>query len=131
MTPPREEGWFADDLDHLPDAPRRTELVDGALVFHLYPQSSWHARVVRRLTAALEHQAPSGFEAEYRMSIRQRQATQVRQRGNPPLLAGGGGKVRVHELDLPTGTYAEVTVAHGILERPVPFPLTIDLADLV
>ncbi|WP_258873143.1 DUF6000 family protein [Streptomyces sp. M7] len=29
MRPPREEGWSADDLDHLPEAPRRTELIDG------------------------------------------------------------------------------------------------------
>ncbi|MEU4618863.1 hypothetical protein AB0G04_02630 [Actinoplanes sp. NPDC023801] len=30
MRPPREEGWFAEDLDHLPEAPRHTELIDGA-----------------------------------------------------------------------------------------------------
>ncbi|MFK0122190.1 HEAT repeat domain-containing protein [Streptomyces nigra] len=29
MRPPREEGWSADDLDHLPEAPRHTELIAG------------------------------------------------------------------------------------------------------
>ncbi|MGV9569816.1 hypothetical protein ACWDRX_09450, partial [Streptomyces nigra] len=29
MRPPREEGWSADDLDHLRAAPRHTELIDG------------------------------------------------------------------------------------------------------
>jgi hypothetical protein len=33
MRPPRAEGWFAEDLDRLPEAPRHTELIDGALVF--------------------------------------------------------------------------------------------------
>lgn len=33
MRPPRAEGWLAEDLDHLPEAPRHTELIDGALVF--------------------------------------------------------------------------------------------------
>ncbi|MEU4765523.1 hypothetical protein AB0H12_19915 [Actinosynnema sp. NPDC023794] len=33
MRPPREEGWFAEDLDRLPQAPRHTELIDGALAF--------------------------------------------------------------------------------------------------
>jgi hypothetical protein len=28
MRPPRAEGWFAEDLDRLPEAPRRTELID-------------------------------------------------------------------------------------------------------
>lgn len=38
MRPPREEGWFAQDLDRLPEAPRPTELIDGALVFPMSPQ---------------------------------------------------------------------------------------------
>jgi Uma2 family endonuclease len=70
MTPPRDEGWFADDLDHLPEAPRHTELIDGALVFRMTPQRSWHARVVRRLTGLLEDQAPSGIVVEQEMTVR-------------------------------------------------------------
>ena len=42
MRPPRAEGWFAEDLDRLPEAPRHTELIDGALVFVLSPQRAWH-----------------------------------------------------------------------------------------
>ncbi len=43
MRPPRPEGWFAEDLDHLPEAPRHTELIDGALVSMLPPQRWWQA----------------------------------------------------------------------------------------
>ncbi|MFJ6669664.1 Uma2 family endonuclease [Actinosynnema sp. NPDC091369] len=70
MRPPREEGWFAEDLDRLPEAPRHTELIDGALVFMMAPQRSWHARVITRLTVALEDYAPDGFEVDREMTIR-------------------------------------------------------------
>jgi Uma2 family endonuclease len=70
MRPPRAEGWFADDLDHLPDAPRHTELIDGALVFMMSPQRSWHGRVVTALTNALGAAAPEGFDVEREMTIR-------------------------------------------------------------
>ncbi|CAL9517643.1 hypothetical protein SUDANB171_03754 [Streptomyces sp. enrichment culture] len=70
MQPPREEGWFAEDLDHLPEAPRHTELIDGALVFMMSPQRSWHGRLVTALTVALEQQAPEGFEVEREMTVR-------------------------------------------------------------
>ncbi|MCY1140750.1 Uma2 family endonuclease [Actinoplanes sp. Pm04-4] len=70
MHPPRPEGWFADDLDHLPEAPRHTELIDGALVFMMSPQRSWHARIVTALVVALAEQAPPGIEIEREMTIR-------------------------------------------------------------
>lgn len=70
MRPPREEGWFAEDLDHLPEAPRHTELIDGALVFMMSPQRSWHGRLVTGLTTALMEQAPEGVEVEREMTIR-------------------------------------------------------------
>lgn len=60
MRPPREEGWIAEDLDHLPEAPRHTELINGALVFMRSPQRSWHGRLVTALTLALAEQAPGG-----------------------------------------------------------------------
>ena len=44
MRQPRAEGWFAEDLDRLPEAPRHTELIDGALVFLMSPQRSRHGR---------------------------------------------------------------------------------------
>ncbi|BCY14911.1 Uma2 family endonuclease [Actinoplanes sp. L3-i22] len=70
MNPPREEGWFADDLDHLPEAPRHTELIDGALVFMMSPQRLWHGRIVTALVNALNEQAPAGIEVEREMTIR-------------------------------------------------------------
>ncbi|MFD0275913.1 Uma2 family endonuclease [Kitasatospora sp. NPDC127111] len=70
MYPPREEGWFADDLDHLPQAPRHTELIEGALVFMTSPQRSWHSRTVTALTALLEELVPEGFLAEREMTIK-------------------------------------------------------------
>ncbi|MFC5720686.1 Uma2 family endonuclease [Streptomyces gamaensis] len=70
MTPPRPEGWYAEDLDHLPEAPRRTELLDGALVFMLLPQTSWHSRLGTALTAALERHAPGDCEVAQRMTVR-------------------------------------------------------------
>lgn len=70
MRPPRAEGWFAEDLDRLPEAPRHTELIDGALVFMMSPQRSWHARVVTGLTVQLMGQVPDDIEVEREMTIR-------------------------------------------------------------
>ncbi|MEU5186405.1 Uma2 family endonuclease [Streptomyces klenkii] len=83
MRPPRAEGWFAEDLDHLPEAPRHTELIDGALVFMMSPQRSWHGRLVTALTTALMSQAPGGIEVEREMTIR----LDARNRPEPDLLA--------------------------------------------
>ncbi|MFJ8945544.1 Uma2 family endonuclease [Streptomyces sp. NPDC102395] len=82
MRPPRAEGWFAEDLDHLPEAPRHTELIDGALVFMMSPQRSWHGRLVTSLTTALMATAPSGLEVERDMTIR----LDERNRPEPDLL---------------------------------------------
>ncbi|WP_240617399.1 Uma2 family endonuclease [Nocardioides speluncae] len=70
MRPPRPEGWFAEDLDHLPDAPRHTELIDGALVFMMSPQRSWHGRLLTQLEVRLRKQAPDGLEIDREMTIR-------------------------------------------------------------
>lgn len=83
MRPPRLEGWFADDLDHLAEAPRHTELIDGALVFMMSPQRAWHSRVVSALLFALAKQAPAGVEVEREMTIR----LDPRNRPEPDLLA--------------------------------------------
>ncbi|WP_043265932.1 Uma2 family endonuclease [Streptomyces sp. CT34] len=82
MRPPRAEGWFAEDLDRLPEAPRHTELIDGALVFLMWPQRSWHGRLVTGLTTALMAEAPAGFEIEREMTIR----LDARNRPEPDLL---------------------------------------------
>ena len=70
MRPPRVEGWYADDLDHLPEAPRHTELIDGALVFMMFPRRAWHGRAVSALLFALTEQAPAGVEVEREMTTR-------------------------------------------------------------
>ena len=70
MYPPREEGWFAEDLDRLPEAPRHTELLHGALVFRLWPQKLWHSEVVTNLTVALNRQAPAGTKVLREITIR-------------------------------------------------------------
>lgn len=82
MRPPREEGWFAEDLDRLPEAPRHTELIDGALVFLMSPQRSWDGRLVTSLTTTLMTTAPAGFEVEREMTIR----LDERNRPEPDLL---------------------------------------------
>jgi Uma2 family endonuclease len=70
MRPPRSEGWLAEDLDRLPEAPRHTELIDGALVFMMSPQRRWHARVIISLTTALTAQAPEGVFVDQEMTVR-------------------------------------------------------------
>jgi Uma2 family endonuclease len=70
MRPPRPERWFAEDLDRLPEAPRHTELIDGALAFMMSPQRSWHGRLVTALALSLSEQAPTGIEVEREMTIR-------------------------------------------------------------
>jgi Uma2 family endonuclease len=82
MRPPRPEGWYADDLDHLPEAPRHTELIDGTLVFRMFPQRCWHARLVTALVRSLAEQAPAGIEVELEMTIR----LDERNRPEPDLL---------------------------------------------
>ncbi|PBC84839.1 Endonuclease, Uma2 family (restriction endonuclease fold) [Streptomyces sp. 2224.1] len=82
MRPPRAEGWFAEDLDRLPEAPRHTELIDGALVFAMSPQRWWHGHLVTMLTVALMEQAPAGVRVGREMTIKLDQ----RNRPEPDLL---------------------------------------------
>ncbi|MFJ3406273.1 Uma2 family endonuclease [Promicromonospora sp. NPDC090134] len=70
MRPPRPEGWLAEDLDNLPDAPRHTELIDGALVFMMSPQRNWHRRVINALDRRLAAQAPDKIEVNSEMTVR-------------------------------------------------------------
>ncbi|MFF4987916.1 Uma2 family endonuclease [Streptosporangium saharense] len=70
-------GWKADDLDHLPaegpngepDFFKHVELIDGALVF-MSPQKRFHQRMIRRLTAALDGQAPESLSAVDQMDVK-------------------------------------------------------------
>lgn len=70
MLAPRPGGWYAEDLDQLPEAPRHVELIDGALAFRRAPQRCWHSRLVTALALALTEQAPAGIEVELEMTIR-------------------------------------------------------------
>ncbi|MFI6844566.1 Uma2 family endonuclease [Kitasatospora sp. NBC_00085] len=181
MYAPRAEGWIADDLDHLSQAPRHTELIDGALVFMMSPQRSWHSRVVTTLTALLEGLVPDEYLAEREMAIKLDRIN----RPEPDLLVAateydpdrtwyapadvalvvevvspesahrdrtvklrkyaeagiphywvieeedGLPVVHVYELDVPTTAYVAAGIFRGRLERPVPFPVDIDLDALV
>ncbi|WP_406204391.1 Uma2 family endonuclease [Kitasatospora sp. NBC_01560] len=181
MYAPRAEGWIADDLDHLPQAPRHTELIDGVLVFMMSPQRSWHSRVVTALTALLEALVPDGYLAEREMTVK----LDRHNRPEPDLLVAVGSYdpdrtwyaaeevslvvevvspesahrdrtvklrkyaeagiahywvieeedglpvVHVYELDAATSAYAPAGIFRSLLERPVPFPVAVDLDALV
>ncbi|MCX4692712.1 Uma2 family endonuclease [Streptomyces sp. NBC_01408] len=83
MFPPRPSGWEADDLDHLPQAPRHTELIEGALIFRVSPQRSWHSRLAQNLAFGLRQAAPDGIEIEREMTVR----LDKRSRPEPDILA--------------------------------------------
>ena len=118
MHPPREEGWLAEDLDRLREAPRHTELIDGVLVFLLWPQRSWHDRLVTSLTTTFMAAAPAGFEIGREMTIRLDKYNQL----EPDLLVTTGPydpdrtwyapeEVRlVVEVDSPESAYRNHTV---------------------
>ena len=65
---PPTDGYFAEDLDALPDLPPHTELIDGSLVF-VSPQVNFHRRVLRLFEAELTRQAPAEYEAVREMTI--------------------------------------------------------------
>ncbi|MER6102493.1 Uma2 family endonuclease [Streptomyces sp. NPDC001832] len=66
---PPPGGWTADDLDRLPNLPRRTELIDGSLVF-MSPQTKFDMRTMRLLENALLDQAPDDLDVFREFSIR-------------------------------------------------------------
>ena len=70
MRPPRAEGWLAEDLDDLPEAPSNTELIDGALVFRTFPQRQWHSRVIHALHTTLDSQAADDIEVSSKLTVR-------------------------------------------------------------
>ncbi|MDX8037550.1 Uma2 family endonuclease, partial [Lentzea sp. BCCO 10_0856] len=57
-------------------------MIDGTLVFRLWPQRQWHSRIVTRLTLTLLSQVPSGRDVEREMTIR----LDERNRPEPDLL---------------------------------------------
>ncbi|MBF8185167.1 Uma2 family endonuclease [Nonomuraea sp. K274] len=65
---PPPEGFVAEDLDHIPDLPAHTELIDGSLVF-VSPQASFHMRVVSLLESELRRAAPADLRVRREMSV--------------------------------------------------------------
>jgi hypothetical protein len=118
MCPPREEGWFAEDLDQLTGAPRHTELIDGTLVFRMFPQRSWHSRLRTALAWALDGQAPRGVEVVQGMTLR----LDARNRPEADIL------VTSSPYD-PDQTWFEP--GDVVLHATVPFEIDIDLAKLM
>ncbi|WP_433445378.1 Uma2 family endonuclease [Nonomuraea sp. CA-141351] len=65
---PPPGGFVAEHLDHIPDLPAHTELIDGSLVF-VSPQASFHALMVDLLVVALRQAAPKAFRVRRDMSV--------------------------------------------------------------
>jgi Uma2 family endonuclease len=65
---PPPEGFVAEDLDHIPDLPAHTELIDGSLVF-VSPQASFHTRMVDLLVVSLRRTVPDDFRIRREMSV--------------------------------------------------------------
>jgi len=77
---PPDGGFTAADLDHLPDLPPHTELIDGSLIL-VSPQASFHMRVVTLLEAALRRTAPGSLRVRREMTV----TLGLRQRPEPDL----------------------------------------------
>jgi len=68
--PGPEGGWTAEDLDRLPpEAPRRMELIHGALIV-VSPHSLFHTRVLNDLMRDLEGRTPEGLSVARGMTVR-------------------------------------------------------------
>ncbi|MEV0621047.1 Uma2 family endonuclease [Nonomuraea sp. NPDC050404] len=81
---PPPEGYFAEDLDHIPDLPAHTELIDGSLVF-VSPQRHFHHAIIFRLHVQLEDFMPPGHEVVTHMGVK----LGPRQRPEPDLIVVG------------------------------------------
>lgn len=68
LFPPAGGIITADDLDHMPDLPAHTELIDGGLVFAA-PQTAFHSVTGDLLIAGLHRSAPPGFRVRLNMSV--------------------------------------------------------------
>ncbi|MBB5077680.1 Uma2 family endonuclease [Nonomuraea endophytica] len=65
---PPPEGFVAEDLDHIPDLPAHTELLDGSLVF-VSPQASFHMRAVSLVEMNLRRLAPKHLRVRREMNV--------------------------------------------------------------
>ncbi|MEO3870236.1 Uma2 family endonuclease [Nonomuraea sp. B12E4] len=90
---PPPGGFVAEDLDHIPDLPAHTELIDGSLVF-VSPQRHFHQTVIFRLHVQLEDLVPPGHEVLQEMSVKLGQ----QQRPEPDLIIVGPKAVIGQEI---------------------------------
>lgn len=67
MFPP-EGGFTADDLDHLPDLPPHTELIDGSLVL-VSPQAHFHSLVLYILEQSLRRTLPRDLRVRREITV--------------------------------------------------------------
>ncbi|MFI9782672.1 Uma2 family endonuclease [Kitasatospora sp. NPDC051984] len=79
---PPVHGYRADDLDRLPDAPPRTELIAGSLIFTA-PRTKWETWVTGLLEKALVAAAPAIWEVWRSMTV----TLDARNRFEPDLMA--------------------------------------------
>ena len=108
---PPGQGWYADDLDPIPDLPRHTELLDGVLVF-ASPRTAFHSDAMFLLESTLARTAPNHLAVQRQMTI----TLGPRDRPEPDLL--------VIKADAQTGPKG---IFRKALELSVPFEIAIDL----
>jgi Uma2 family endonuclease len=65
---PPPEGFTAEDLDHLPQLPAHTELIDGSLVF-VSPQKNFHTLTLFLLESGLRRTCPPELAVRREMSV--------------------------------------------------------------
>ncbi|WP_214408939.1 Uma2 family endonuclease [Sphaerisporangium fuscum] len=79
---PPQDGFTAESLDHIPDLPAHTELIDGSLVL-VSPQASFHTVTTFVLEYGLRKHAPEELRIRREMSI----ILDPRQRPEPDIIA--------------------------------------------
>ncbi|MEU1728408.1 Uma2 family endonuclease [Nonomuraea sp. NPDC005692] len=85
---PPPQGYVAEDLDHIPDLPAHTELIDGSLAF-VSPQRDFHHTVIFQLHLQLREAAPEGYRLRQEMSVK----LGPKQRPEPDLIVLGPNAV--------------------------------------
>ncbi|MEV0406424.1 Uma2 family endonuclease [Actinoallomurus sp. NPDC050550] len=78
---PPEQGFRAEDLDHIPELPPHTELIDGSLVF-VSPQTNFRLLTMDVLVNGLRRTAPSSVRVRREMTV----TLDPRQRPEPDVL---------------------------------------------
>ncbi|WP_431901726.1 Uma2 family endonuclease [Nonomuraea sp. bgisy101] len=66
---PPPEGFVAEDLDHIPELPAHTELIDGSLVF-VSPQRDFHTSIMYVLQKGLLESVPTGHRVRREMGVK-------------------------------------------------------------